>query len=388
MIGYEKNLDWRAREVKTCRPVGRRKEYMENCYRNNWYGYSLSIMILFLFVCDVIGQTSNTMPCKKEYFKYKGKIGNNSSIIMDISIGEENLTGTYYYDKIGIPIKFTGKFSDSNNYELYAPLKEHCSDYFRGKYNHSDTIKGIWSNTQSKKNLPYELIKITNGIAPVSFEIYKAEIGNSRIRVELPIIATTNDSINRLINGDLLRTIINIINQRTGKKYASIKAFINDKDNFSEENGQDFYIEYGCDVETNENNILSFDFSFFSFSKGSAHPSSDNYLVNINITTGNKITLNELLIPGYKNKLNSLGSTIYSKDYPNGPCGKIKLNTNFGITHYGLRFQYYDYELGFHGAPDILIPYCQIASLIDKNGCLNLYLPSKELKNINTDTKN
>jgi hypothetical protein len=332
----------------------------------------IGLSYLLLFSLCVFGQTNNLTEKKKQYYKYKGKIGTTTSITMDFTISGNYLSGYFYYDKYGIPVPLHGSFTDTNTYELKAGVDSGSVDRFLGKNILSDALKGIWSNSSSKKSLPFKLLKETDGFVPILFEVYSASHGSSNISIEVPKIATSNDSINNLINCDISKSLIGIVNNWTGKSFTTIASYIGDKDLFDPEE-EALQITYQCDVETNENNILALVFFYDSFAKGWPHPNYDYYLINYDISTGKRIVLPDLFISKYKVRLNTIGRNIYEKTYHEQSNHNFKLTDNFGITHSGLRFLWHNYEMGY-GCPDIFMPYNKIESIIIKNCILHQFI--------------
>lgn len=101
------------------------------------------------------------------------------------------------------------------------------------------------------------------------------------------------------------------------------------------------------------------------------------YLV-LDTQTGQQLTLADLLVANFKEKLYALGEVAFRKAQKLAPTANLemqgfhfenntfKLNTNFGVVDNGLVFAFNHYELGDAsvGASEFLIPYAQLKSLI------------------------
>ena len=106
---------------------------------------------------------------------------------------------------------------------------------------------------------------------------------------------------------------------------------------------------------------------------GGAHGGYGNYFINIDPATGNILTLDDILKPGYKEALNQIGETIFNETYLSTDSipentfefedGVFKLNNNYGFLKDGIHFFYNIYEIAPYsaGAQEIVIPYDKIS---------------------------
>jgi hypothetical protein len=104
---------------------------------------------------------------------------------------------------------------------------------------------------------------------------------------------------------------------------------------------------------------------------GGAHGGGGKYYTNLHPRTGRDITLDDLLKPGYRQVLLTLGEQEFRKVREMGdtvsyqdnnfefPDNKFQLNQNFGFTPQGIAFYYNSYEIASYaaGPTEILIPY-------------------------------
>ena len=110
---------------------------------------------------DALAQTSenaaaSTLPATF-YMKLKGTIGDGIPVTMDLIREDTTLTGTYYYDKIGMPLNLYGSVKGD---EMKFRLRESNAQYdetgtFEGKFSNAATIEGTWTNAKNKKQLPH-----------------------------------------------------------------------------------------------------------------------------------------------------------------------------------------------------------------------------------------
>ena len=124
---------------------------------------------------------------------------------------------------------------------------------------------------------------------------------------------------------------------------------------------------------------LSFESSGYS---GGAHGYYTVTYTNIDIKTQKRLTLQNLFLPDYDEKLHSIARSYYKKAHDLKPSeslasdgwfeNKFVLAENFAITPYGLYFLYNQYEIKSYadGQTEFFLPYSAIRELIDPNGPL------------------
>ncbi len=127
------------------------------------------------------------------------------------------------------------------------------------------------------------------------------------------------------------------------------------------------------DVAINGDSLLSLVATNEAFT-GGAHGSYGTYFINLSPKTGKKITLSDLLKPGYEAALTKVGeeefrssleladSIIYSEEGYEFADDVFALNSNYGFTKEGIRFAFNIYEVAPYvlGSQDFVIPYEKI----------------------------
>jgi hypothetical protein len=116
---------------------------------------------------------------------------------------------------------------------------------------------------------------------------------------------------------------------------------------------------------------------------GGAHGNYATGFDNYDINSSKKITLNDLLITGYKGKLNKIAEKYYKKMYASNENenlqnlgwfdNKFILANTFAITSQGLYFLYNSYEIKPYaaGQTTFLLPYNTFNGLIKKDSILS-----------------
>jgi len=111
---------------------------------------------------------------------------------------------------------------------------------------------------------------------------------------------------------------------------------------------------------------------------GGAHGGYGIYFININPSSGEAVTLSDILKPGYEEPLRKIAETEFRKSlhlddttsFADGdfefPNGKFTLNSNYGFTKDGIAFVFNIYEIGPYvaGAPMFLVPYQKIKDIL------------------------
>lgn len=114
------------------------------------------------------------------------------------------------------------------------------------------------------------------------------------------------------------------------------------------------------------------------FFTGGAHGGSGVYFLSLDPRSGKKVTLDDVLRPGYQQKLTQLGEIAFRKvrvlsdttslmeagfEFPED---EFSLNDNYGFLPEGITFYYNNYEIAPYviGPTQIVIPYTSLTSLL------------------------
>ncbi|WDF79973.1 RsiV family protein [Mucilaginibacter sp. AW1-7] len=121
--------------------------------------------------------------------------------------------------------------------------------------------------------------------------------------------------------------------------------------------------------------------------QGGAHGSSGTYFINWNTKANKSITLNDLFIDGYADKLKAIAEGIFRKEEKLSDTASLArdyffkdnrfaLNDNFSVTPIGLKFIYNQYEIKPYaaGITELFIPYSQIKTLLRPNSVVGKFI--------------
>lgn len=117
-----------------------------------------------------------------------------------------------------------------------------------------------------------------------------------------------------------------------------------------------WFLERSIDILYNGPRILSLAVSDFTFT-GGAHPNSNTEYVSLDLATGDRLGLPDLLVEGYETRLTKIAEAEFRRQKQITPDeglteagywfedGKFRLNDNFAVTDEGLVFYFNNYEI-------------------------------------------
>jgi len=185
-------------------------------------------------------------------------------------------------------------------------------------------------------------------------------------------VSLTNSVVANKINGLICKEI-------TGKigTFQSIKNFVAQIKNLSNEEGEMEFIqdEYTCSLIDSTNTYLSMGIGSYFYAMGGAHPNYGIQVLNVDLNTGQAITLDDILSPGYLPSFKALAKRKFIAQNGNDTwwfsMGEqpFELSEVFSITRKGLTFHYQPYEMGPYaaGAPELVLSTADIAKWLKDN---------------------
>jgi len=345
---------------------------------------------------DIQTKNINSLPAYF-YKKIQGKIG-NSSVTMDFARYDSEVSGSYYYDKIKKSIIFNGKIDPKGKFEITefneknGELSE--TGYFSGKFVDIHTIEGNWTDSKSQKSLKFNLYDVKNSPFSINLENYHREkcppkrkkkkdpglFDELCTKLDIVLLKISgNDNVSNLINKTIDHLVA--IDANVHGNYNTIAELLNSITKLPTEEG--FTLDIICRVVYYDANLLAINIEQSVYVFGAAHPLSTLKYLNFDLLTGKLITLNEIFLPGFQDKLDRIGEKFFVEEYEAEGWffekGKFKLNHNFAITQEGILFSFDPYEIGpyANGSPQIVIPYKLIKNLINKDSQIKSVLQEK-----------
>jgi len=185
------------------------------------------------------------------------------------------------------------------------------------------------------------------------------------------VVRLNNQQVANKINAQIVKTMTGGANGGSNR-IQSLKGYVNAiKSIESIEDGLGNE-EQSCEMIDSTNRLLSIQIIGDYMAYGAAHPSGSIKCLNFDLETGNKITVEEILIDGYKRKIAPIVKRKLFKEY--GSEGwEFKLTLNISMHKSGISFEYNQYEIGPYamGAPSIFIKWNEIQDLLKKNPYIN-----------------
>lgn len=328
------------------------------------------------------------------YKKLKGKIGDDIYITADLTKRRDSVTqknsinGSYYYDKVGMPLNLYGDISDSGTFELKeVNNKGDVTGNFKGRFINENEIEGTWTNPKNNKQYPFSLKAVEGDVANFTFSEYhnkkcrlREEVKNSSRKDTLKAEDTTcctidismvtlsgNDKVSKKINEMLVRHALSFTGGE--KPDGSIEQLLHSIDNCAGEDVMEG--DYSIGIESNEGNILSMCVSAWA-NTGGAHGNGVSFYLNFDKRTGDTISLLRIVKPGTVDELVARAKQQFEKE--NGNIketgwffeGDFIMPRTFSIGKGGLLFLYQPYEAGPYmmGMPQFFLPWSKIKDIV------------------------
>ncbi len=357
--------------------------------------FKLCFLAIIPFTAFANPLSSGLLSPDNVYMKLQGKIADKYAITMDIIKRRDtitkaiNISGSYYYDNVGIPLDVYGKLDNGGSFELTErDSKGDITGIFKGNFT-GNTMKGVWINPKTKKELSFELSEATQNVAQFDFKEYYHENCERKKKnlkshkkdtlnwgdtlcsdMSVSMISVKNLKANACIkiNALLEKTVLQPITSE--KPYKNINDLLHSIDG---ERDFDYSDEqFGMGVISNEENVLCISVSYYG-NTGGAHPNSYCAFYNFNPQTGDTISLMQIMLPEAIDNLIAVAKEKFIKT--NGDLkengwfydeAEFKLASNFAITKGGLLFQYNSYEAGPYvmGAPQVFLTKKELEGLV------------------------
>ncbi len=334
------------------------------------------------------------------YKKLQGTIG-NSAITMDLVRRDSVISGTYFYEKVGLPLSLSGSLSAAGVISMME-FEDQGDETgaFEGKFTDGHTFTGEWSNKAKHNALPFQLTEVMDGKPSITLEHFREENCAARdqrlklaeqsdgtptydmcayIDVSSIVVTMGNAAVDAAIAGEILRAQALDVSEEesAGKRIApqSMADYLHTIQNLEFE--EDLFRDQAIDIITNDRGILCLNAGGYDFN-GGAHGIGWTHYLNLDLETGKLLLLKDLLVPKFADRLNAIAAKIFF-DIPqneemldDSEQSHFKLNDNFAITPGGLIFTFQPYEIGPYsaGMPEVRIPYTEMEDLIPAGGKL------------------
>lgn len=333
-----------------------------------------------------------TTPTPETKF-FKGSIGSSLDLQMKLVRNGDQLSGSYFYQRIGTRINLRGKIEPDGQFvldEFDQAGKQ--TGVFRGLWTvdaQSGTIRlaGNWSKPPGEKgsdkmtafSLHEEPIALTGDVELVAKQIKET---NKKLMYEVAaqypqLTGGNNPNIEKF--NQLVRSSVT-------KKVAEFKKEMAPEEGEEPrpEGSMGSDLNIGYEVALAQDDLVSVQFDIGSYYQGAAHPNSYTNVINYDLKNGKQLNLNDLFKPGSKylqalatyaiadlkkqskEKSNSLPDDMIES----GAAPSAKNYQSWTITKKGLGINFDPYQVGPYAAGPhfVLVPYANLKDLINPEG--------------------
>lgn len=329
---------------------------------------------------------------------FKGSIGNTLGLQMKLVREDEQLFGSYFYDKVGTKIDLRGAVDNEGNVlldEFDSGGKQ--TGTFKGIWKNDDSgligIAGNWSAPNSNKQTAFsvheEPIEFSQGVEITTRRITE---NNKKLKYKIDALypeLTGSSSPNFSKFNQLVRGLINSKVAQFRKEMVPEEG----EEEFStsgETAGSDLNIGYSLALAKDD--LISLNFGVGSYSAGAAHPNSYSEAVNFDLQSGKSIKLSDLFTPGSKylrvisayavQDLKKQGKaqgaeSILDDDWIRKGAGPDAANyKSWTISRAGLGINFDAYQVAAYAAGPqfVRIPYSALKDIIRVDGPIGEFL--------------
>jgi len=303
----------------------------------------------------------------------------------------DQLSGTYFYQKIGTRIDLRGNVDKDGNLTLEEFDKSgKQTGLFKGiwtvdKEDGLITLAGNWSKPPSEKDsdkktafsVHEEPIGFTGDVDLVSKQIKES---NKKLMYDIDarypqLTGGSNpnfEKFNQVVRASVTKRVAGF------KKDMTPEADEEPRPEGSM--GSNLNVSY--DVTLAQDDLLSVEFSVGSYYQGAAHPNTFSEVVNYDLKNGKQLKLADLFKPGAKYlqaianyciadlKKQAKDKGLLDEEIQNGAAPNAKNYQSWTITKKGLGINFDAYQVGPYAAGPqfVLVPYSTLKDLINPEG--------------------
>jgi hypothetical protein len=331
---------------------------------------------------------------------FKGSIGSSLGLQMKLVRNGDQISGNYFYQKVGTKIELRGSVDKVGNLlldEFDAGGKQTGS--FKGiwKTDPEDgliSIAGNWSKPSSDKgsdkktafSVHEEPITFGGGVELVAKQIKENNKKlNYEVAVEYPQLTGSTNPNAEKFNQAARSTVT--------KKIGVFKAEMaapEAEELPGESMGSDITIGYT--VALAQDDLVSVSFDVGSYYRGAAHPNSYSEVLNFDLKNGKALKLSDLFKPGSKylqaissycikdlktqSKAKGAAGGLDDSSIESGAAPVAKNYQSWTIKKKGLGINFDSYQVGPYAAGPqyVLVPYTAIKDLINVDGPLGQFV--------------
>ena len=324
---------------------------------------------------------------------FKGSIGSSLDLQMKLVRTGDQLSGSYYYQRIGTRINLRGKIEQDGNFTLDEfDQAGKQTGIFKGLWavesqDGMAVLAGLWSRPEEKsveKKTPFSLheepIALSGDVEIVGKQIKES---NKKLMYEIaaqyPQFAGGSnpnfEKFNQLVRGTVT------------KKVAAFKKEMQPEEGEEPrpEGSMGSDLSVGYSVALAQDDLVSIQFDIGSYYQGAAHPNSYTEVVNYDLKNGKQLKLADLFKPGSKflqalssyciadlkkQQAGEKGKALLDSEIENGAGPSAKNYQSWKITRKGLGINFDAYQVGPYAAGPqyVVVPYANLKDVINPDG--------------------
>ena len=321
---------------------------------------------------------------------FKGSIGTSLDLQMKLVRTGDQLSGNYFYEKIGTRIDVRGNVDKDGNLTLeeFDPSGKQTG-VFKGiwQVDAADglvTLAGNWSKPPSEKgsdkktafSIHEEPIAFTGDVELISKQIKeRSKELNLEIAANYPQLTGGNNQNFEKFN-QAARALVS-------KKVAGFKKDLQNDEGLEplpDSMGSDLSVDYT--VVLAQDDLISIKFEVSSYYQGAAHPNSYSDVLNYDLKNGKQLKLADLFKPDTKFlpviatysigdlKKQAKDKGLLDDQIESGAAPAAKNYLSWNITKKGLGINFDPYQVGPYAAGPqyVMVPYTILKDLINPEG--------------------
>jgi hypothetical protein len=376
----------------------------------------LRIMLLFCFYGGFItslqaqGESLNAESVSIPKYFYKKLIGNLGEEKLEIDLLRlgSNLQGHFYFHNRETKGTVEGTIDDKgrislNEIESTDPEtgEPKVIGIFEGRFASPTEIAGSWHALEGNAYNTFKLEERYPQTAHKFWVVHEGRSYSGTAEVELVYVVMgdeQNAKAARQINQYINSHILNYDHPKSDKsKFGNHAEFLDDFVSRYKamaaktpadalpiwENKHHIILDY------NNHDIVVLEFVENIF-EGGLRPEKKVHYVNFDAKSGNPLTLEDIFVPNFENRLNQIAEPIFRKRYgfeniknfsEEGiifPDNKFSVGKNFALSKGGILFCYNAEEIAPHalGEFEIFVPFSRIKDLIKKGSLAEVMMNS------------
>jgi hypothetical protein len=335
-------------------------------------------------------QGGTTPGTQTKYFK--GSIGSSLDLQMKLVRADPQLSGSYFYQRIGTRINLRGTIDPDGKFVLeeFDPAGKQTG-VFKGMWTvdaqeGTAQLAGFWYKPNQKDSDKSTAFSVHE--EPITFsgeaEIVAKSIKENdkklmyEIDVQYPqITGGANPNFEKF--NQLVRALVT-------KKVAEFKKDVQPKEGEEPppQGSMGSDIGIGYEVAMARDDLISVEFDVGSYYQGAAHPNTYTETVNYDLKNGKPLNLSELFKPGtkylqtlaqyciadLKKQSKAKDDMLPDDEIQSGAGPSAKNYRSWKITRKGLGINFDSYQVGPYAAGPqyVLVPYANLKDLINAEG--------------------